>query len=107
MYRTIIKFKDEIPQETLISLKEICNKEHNNHAGNVPLIKDDGLNIVYEANIEDLFVALHLASGNLYDIPLFREWIEVWKYEDDNDPSENGDYLPDYLEVDEIFKRIK
>lgn len=87
MYRTIIKLKDNTPASVAKEIREICIKAHHNYVGKIDIKDVSPIEYVFEAAEKD-YNCLQYGSLCLDDIPVFKEWVKEWNWEDE-DPNES------------------
>ena len=91
MYREIIELETTTPENVLDEIKAICEKAHNNRAGEVKLKQIDEHSFCFEGTEKD-YGCLMLGSYSLNEDMLFRNYIKNWFWEDE-EPGESCDIL--------------
>lgn len=86
MYRVIIEFRDDLPDEKKMELKKLAINAYNNRGGN-SYVPSNELNICrFEYKTEDV-----LALGNMLldEVPGIKECMTRWDWIDEEHPYEN------------------
>lgn len=91
MYRDIITFKETTPKADLLLLKELCQKEHTNRAGNVMMKELSEYVIVFEGTHEQRG-CLSLGYLALNHSDFFKSNVSSWQWEDEF-PEESCDLM--------------
>lgn len=91
MFRHQIEFKETISEATFQELLSICIDAHQNRSGSVPIKHIDGKKLLFEGEWKD-YPCMTLAYLNLNRIPLFKENVAQWRWEDE-DPQESCDLM--------------
>ncbi|MDR2296500.1 MAG: hypothetical protein LBD95_06835 [Clostridiales Family XIII bacterium] len=96
MYSTIITFKNDIPSDVLLSLREICEKAFDNRAGKAERAEsrsnEASNQIVFEGG-EACFGCFQLGNISLYKAKGFKDAVAKWEWVDHDDPDESCDIL--------------
>ena len=96
MYKTIIEFKNGLPEEKINELINLCNEAFDNRAGKAVGRMEKQNRISFEGG-EDLYGCLGVGISDLYDISRLTQNVKSWVWIDD-DPDECCDML-------EVFAR--
>ena len=91
MYRTVITFKDGIPEDKLKELKATAEKCFDNRAGKTVDVSDCPNQMVFEGEWE-LYGCLNLGYLDLYEESGFVDYLDKWEWIDE-EPGESCDLL--------------
>lgn len=100
MYRTVIKLKDNLPEDKLIKIHKIANLCYDNNAGKIENSSKDKYTLIFEGDQDNHYGCTLSGNSRLYKIKGFKELVESWTWVD----TDEGD-IEDVLEIlDEFYK---
>lgn len=92
MYRTIIEIKDDIPDSTLGTVRDVVLGAFLNRAGALTNVSASPYEFIFECD-ESGYGCLELGVLNLYRVNGFISYVSSWEWIDDEEPSESYDVL--------------
>ena len=98
MYKTVITFKDGIPEDVLTALRETAEGAFDNRLGKAVNISDSPFQCVFEGD-EPLHSCLHMGNYMLDDTDGYSDYIRTWEWFDSEYPHENHSVLEAYEEI--------
>lgn len=106
MYRVIIEFKEDLPIEKMIELKQVAAGAFNNRAGTVQDRCPQNNMCIFEG-AEDKYGCLGLGNLGLDKVHGIREQIKLWEWIDEEYPSENCSVLQEFIAFDNERRKIE
>ena len=94
MLRTVIKLKEDTPNEVAKEIRQLCIKAHDNYVGKLNIKDISPRYFIFEGERKD-FGILQLGWLALRDEPLFIQHVDKWLWRDEN-PRENCDILKEF-----------
>lgn len=106
MYRVILEFKDNLPEEKLQELKKLAAEAYNNRAGSVKDQCKELNRCIFEGG-EEKEGCLNLGSLFFDKLPKIRTFIKQWDWIDEEYPEENCSILKSFINFDEIQRKVE
>jgi len=95
-YKSIITFKDNIPDDVLQSLRETAEQAFDNRMGKAPNISDNPRQCIFVGD-DDMPCSMIDASYVLqFETDNFRDFVDTWEWIDIDEPDESHSVLEAY-----------